>query len=50
MPKQTQVDGSNEVKIHVLNQLHDMRALKPVIDKAKSVAIIGGGYIGVEGC
>lgn len=46
--KQTQVDGSNEVKIHVLNQLHDMRALKPVIDKAKSVAIIGGGYIGVE--
>ncbi len=44
----TNVEGSNDVDVYVLNQLDDMRYLKPVIDKAKSIAIIGGGYIGVE--
>lgn len=44
----THVKGSDAVDIHVLNQLDDMRYLKPEIDKAKSIAIIGGGYIGVE--
>ncbi|MDT8337545.1 MAG: CoA-disulfide reductase [Candidatus Izemoplasmatales bacterium] len=44
----TNTPGSEKVKVHVLNQLEDMRALKPIVDKAKSVAVIGGGYIGIE--
>lgn len=44
----TNTPGSEKVNVYVLNQLEDMRALKPVIDKAKSVAVIGGGYIGIE--
>ncbi len=44
----TNVPGSDLVKVFVLNQLSDARELKSVLKEAKSVAIIGGGYIGVE--
>jgi len=44
----TNVPGSDLARIFVLNQLSDMRELKSALSEAKSVAIIGGGYIGVE--
>ncbi len=44
----TNVPGSDTVNIFVLNQLSDARVLKTALQTAKSVAIIGGGYIGVE--
>jgi NADPH-dependent 2,4-dienoyl-CoA reductase/sulfur reductase-like enzyme len=44
----TNVPGSDKVDIYVLNQLDDMREIKQVIDKTNSVAVIGGGYIGIE--
>ena len=44
----TNTPGSEKVNVYVLNQLDDMRTLKPLTDKAKSVAVIGGGYIGIE--
>lgn len=45
---QTNILGTDKANIQVLNKLSDARKLKPLIDKAKSVAIIGGGYIGLE--
>lgn len=44
------VDGSDLKGIHVLSTLDDGRALKRALNDAsiKRVAIIGGGYIGVE--
>ncbi|AUD63820.1 hypothetical protein BK010_09545 [Tenericutes bacterium MO-XQ] len=44
----THVDGSEEANLYVLNQLPDMRAIKPEVVSGRVVAIIGGGYIGVE--
>lgn len=44
----TNVKGSDQASLFVLNQLPDMRALKPFIKEKSHVAIIGGGYIGVE--
>jgi NADPH-dependent 2,4-dienoyl-CoA reductase/sulfur reductase-like enzyme len=44
----TNVKGSNEIDVYVLNQLTDMRDIHDILPNAKSVAIIGGGYIGVE--
>ncbi len=44
----TNVPGSDQVKITVLNQLEDMRDIKEVLEKTKSAAVIGGGYIGIE--
>ncbi|MGM0496101.1 MAG: CoA-disulfide reductase [Bacillota bacterium] len=44
----TNILGTDKANIQVLNKLSDARKLKPLIDKAKSVAIIGGGYIGLE--
>lgn len=44
----TQVEGSNQSKIYVLNSLEDARSIKQNINGVKEVAIIGGGYIGLE--
>jgi len=44
----TYVSGSYTANVHVLNQLSDARELKDIIKNSRSVAIIGGGYIGVE--
>lgn len=44
----TNVPGSDKAKIYVLNQLDDMRVIKENLEKTKTVAIIGGGYIGIE--
>ncbi len=44
----TNVPGSDKAKIYVLNQLDDMRVIKKNLAKTKTVAIIGGGYIGIE--
>jgi len=44
----TNAPGSDQAKIYVLNQLDDMRYLKKEVIKGKTVAIIGGGYIGIE--
>lgn len=46
--KRTNVPGSDLVKVYVLNQLTDARELKAAISEVTSVAIIGGGYIGLE--
>ncbi len=46
--KRTHIPGSDKIDVHVLNQFSDMKLLKPKIDKALSIAIIGGGYIGIE--
>ena len=45
---QLPVPGRNLENIHVLNSLEDTRQLKTQLQTAKKVAIIGGGFIGVE--
>lgn len=40
--------GSDVANLYVLNQLPDMRRIKEEVKSGKKVAIIGGGYIGVE--
>lgn len=42
------VKGSNDANLFVLNQLEDARLIKNQLDNIKDVAIIGGGYIGLE--
>lgn len=44
----TNVDGSNQANLFVLNQLDDARQIKSQLNGVKEVAIIGGGYIGLE--
>ncbi len=44
----TNVPGSELVEVFVLNSLQDMRDLKEKLEDVNSVAIIGGGYIGLE--
>jgi NADPH-dependent 2,4-dienoyl-CoA reductase/sulfur reductase-like enzyme len=46
--RRTNVPGSDDVHPHVLNQLDDMRHIKSHLADASTIAIIGGGYIGVE--
>lgn len=42
------VPGKTLENIHVLNSLEDARQLKKALVSAKKIAIIGGGFIGVE--
>lgn len=42
------VPGKNLHNIHVLNSLEDARQLKAALNSAQKVAVIGGGFIGVE--
>ncbi|MCF7924797.1 MAG: CoA-disulfide reductase [Candidatus Izimaplasma sp.] len=44
----TNIKGTDKANIQVLNQLSDARILKPAINIAESITIIGGGYIGLE--
>jgi NADPH-dependent 2,4-dienoyl-CoA reductase/sulfur reductase-like enzyme len=44
----TNVPGSDEVDVYVLNQLEDARQIKQAMDGVLEIAIIGGGYIGLE--
>lgn len=44
----TNVPGSDEIDVFVLNQLEDARQIKEAMDGVLEVAIIGGGYIGLE--
>ncbi len=46
--KKLKIPGHDNVPIYYLNQLHDMKKLEDALPKAKKIAIIGGGYIGVE--
>lgn len=46
--KRSNVSGSNLKRVYVLNQLYDMRLIKDEVIKGRRVAIIGGGYIGIE--
>ncbi len=42
------VPGADLQGLHVLNSLDDLRHLKSALEKAKTVAVIGGGFIGIE--
>lgn len=44
----TNIPGSKEVNPYVLNTLEDARKIKANMKDVKEVAIIGGGYIGLE--
>jgi len=44
----TNVPGSDEIDVFVLNQLEDARQIKHAMDGVLEIAIIGGGYIGLE--
>lgn len=44
----TNVPGSDQTPLYVLNQLSDMRLIKQEVQPGRRVAVIGGGYIGVE--
>jgi NADPH-dependent 2,4-dienoyl-CoA reductase/sulfur reductase-like enzyme len=44
----TNVPGSDEIDVFVLNQLEDARQIKQAMDGVLEIAIIGGGYIGLE--
>ena len=46
--KRTNVPGSKDIKVYVLNKLEDMRHLEKALKDVNHVTIIGGGYIGVE--
>lgn len=44
----THIEGSDDIDVFVLNQLNDARQIKTAMEGIKEVAIIGGGYIGLE--
>ena len=46
--RRSNVKGSSDIDLFVLNQLEDARMIKKELDHIKDVAIIGGGYIGIE--
>ncbi|MDA3931895.1 MAG: CoA-disulfide reductase [Tenericutes bacterium] len=47
-PNQTNIPGSDVANLYFLNQLEDARLIKKNLDNVKEIAIIGGGYIGLE--
>ncbi|QWB99465.1 CoA-disulfide reductase [Mycoplasmatota bacterium] len=47
-PNQTNIEGSDKANLFFLNQLEDARLIKKNLKGVKEVAIIGGGYIGLE--
>lgn len=42
------VDGADLAGIVTLRSLHDARLIRPALEKAGSVVIVGGGFIGLE--
>ena len=42
------IPGLNEGGVHVVRRIEDIARLRPALDEARRVVIIGGGYIGLE--
>src|SRR5262249_41549496 len=42
------IPGLNEAGVHVVRRIEDIARLRPALDQAPRVVIIGGGYIGLE--
>jgi 3-phenylpropionate/trans-cinnamate dioxygenase ferredoxin reductase subunit len=42
------IEGVALDRVHLLRRIEDVKRLRPALDDAKRVAIIGGGYIGLE--
>jgi 3-phenylpropionate/trans-cinnamate dioxygenase ferredoxin reductase component len=42
------IPGLNEAGVHVVRRIEDVARLRPSLDDARRVVIIGGGYIGLE--
>lgn len=47
-PRVPVVPGMNLPCVHPVRKIGDVKRLRPVLDAAKHVAIVGGGYIGLE--
>jgi len=47
-PRQINLPGSDLEGLHVLRNVADAEALKPVMESGRRIAMIGGGYIGLE--
>ncbi|HEV8036478.1 FAD-dependent oxidoreductase [Yoonia sp.] len=47
-PRKLVVSGSDDTRIHYLRDLHDAEHLGAALKTAQSVAVIGGGFIGLE--
>jgi 3-phenylpropionate/trans-cinnamate dioxygenase ferredoxin reductase subunit len=42
------IPGLDQAGVHVVRRIDDVARLRPALDRARRVAIIGGGYIGLE--
>jgi 3-phenylpropionate/trans-cinnamate dioxygenase ferredoxin reductase subunit len=42
------IPGLNEAGVHVVRRIEDIARLRPALDDARRVIIVGGGYIGLE--
>jgi 3-phenylpropionate/trans-cinnamate dioxygenase ferredoxin reductase subunit len=42
------IDGVALDRVHLLRRIEDVKRLRPALDAAKRVVIVGGGYIGLE--
>jgi 3-phenylpropionate/trans-cinnamate dioxygenase ferredoxin reductase subunit len=42
------IPGLDQAGVHVVRRIHDVARLRPALDRAQRVVIIGGGYIGLE--
>ena len=42
------IPGLNEAGVHVVRRIEDIARLRPALDDARRVVIVGGGYIGLE--
>jgi 3-phenylpropionate/trans-cinnamate dioxygenase ferredoxin reductase subunit len=42
------IPGLNEAGVHVVRRIEDVARLRPALDDARQVVIVGGGYIGLE--
>jgi 3-phenylpropionate/trans-cinnamate dioxygenase ferredoxin reductase subunit len=42
------IPGLDQARVHVVRRIDDVARLRPALDRAQRVVIIGGGYIGLE--
>lgn len=47
-PRELKVDGADSSNIHYLRTLGDVEALRPKMQKQRTLCVIGAGYIGLE--
>ncbi len=47
-PRRLPMEGAEASGVHVLRSIHDADALRGALDKAQSVVVVGGGFIGLE--